>query len=239
MTESVVSLGVLHDLGQTRTAEQEKSLEIQEPSRSARGWNREEFAREQIRGLVRQVFFSNATRPARQVVFSALDGETDIFGICRNVGEALARETAANVAIAGRYPRIVSDNKDEEFADARKKLMPLHRIGIRIIKNLWLVPGAAIDADSGSSNSLNAYLGEVRREFEFSIVEAPPAGESDAVVAMGQFADGIVLVLSAERTRRVIARQVKNALEASRVRMLGTVLSDRQFPIPEGIYRRL
>jgi hypothetical protein len=28
-------------------------------------------------------------------------------------------------------------------------------------------------------------------------------------------------------------------LEASQVRILGTVLSDRVFPIPEGIYRRL
>jgi hypothetical protein len=239
MIKSAVSLGVLLDSGQTRTAEPAKRLETKESVRSPQGWNAKEFAHEQIRGLIRQLFFSNAIRPARQVVFSALDAETEMLQLCRNVGEALARETAASVAVVGKWPRTVSDKSGEEFAEAKKGLMPLHRIGIRMTQNLWLVPGPANDSDYASSNSLNSYLGEVRREFEFSVIQAPPAGESDAMTAMGQFADGVVLVLSAERTRRVVARQVKNALEATRIRILGTVLSDRQFPIPEGIYRRL
>jgi Mrp family chromosome partitioning ATPase len=79
----------------------------------------------------------------------------------------------------------------------------------------------------------------MRREFEYSIVEGPPAGESNEAMAMAQFADGIILVLSAQHTRRITARKIMEMLEASQVRILGTVLSDRVFPIPEGIYRRL
>ena len=90
-----------------------------------------------------------------------------------------------------------------------------------------------------TATSLHSYLGEVRREFEYSIVEAPPAGESNVATAMAQFADGIILVLSAHRTRRIMARKIKGVLEAAQARILGTVLSDRVFPIPEGIYRRL
>jgi Mrp family chromosome partitioning ATPase len=56
---------------------------------------------------------------------------------------------------------------------------------------------------------------------------------------MAQLADGIVLVLSAQHTRRITARKVKEQLEAAQARFLGTVLSDRVFPIPERIYRRL
>jgi Mrp family chromosome partitioning ATPase len=56
---------------------------------------------------------------------------------------------------------------------------------------------------------------------------------------MAQFADGIILVLSAQRTRRIMARKIKGMLEAAQARILGTVLSDRVFPIPDGIYRRL
>ena len=73
------------------------------------GWNPEDFAREQIRGLVRQVFFSNVERPVRQVVFSALDPETDVKSICRQVGEALALETAGGVAVVGKYPQVLRD----------------------------------------------------------------------------------------------------------------------------------
>jgi len=58
-------------------------------------------------------------------------------------------------------------------------------------------------------------------------------------MATAQFADGIILVVSAHRTRRIAARKIKEVLEAAQARILGTVLSDRIFPIPEGIYRRL
>jgi Mrp family chromosome partitioning ATPase len=56
---------------------------------------------------------------------------------------------------------------------------------------------------------------------------------------MAQFADGTVLVLSADRTRRVAARKIKEKLDGANARLLGVILSDRVFPIPEAIYRRL
>jgi hypothetical protein len=238
MSEGVASPRILRHFERTRAPVPEKCLAI-EDAHLARGWNPDEFSREQIRGLVRQVFFSNAVQPVRQVVFSALDVETDVRHLCRNVGEVLARETSDSVAVVGRCPWEVSQTNREDATATKNGKMPLHCVGIRVNGNLWLVPGAANGSDCPSSNSLNSYLGEVRREFEFSIVQSPPAAESDVATAMGQFADGVILVLSAERTRRAVARQVKDALQAGRVRILGTVLTDRQFPIPEGIYRRL
>jgi len=79
----------------------------------------------------------------------------------------------------------------------------------------------------------------MRKEFEYSIVEGPSAGESDLATAMAQFTDGIVLVLSAHGTRRIMARKVKDTIDAAHVHLLGTILSNRIFPIPERIYRRL
>jgi Mrp family chromosome partitioning ATPase len=87
--------------------------------------------------------------------------------------------------------------------------------------------------------SWKSYLWEMRREFEYSIVGEPFPGEWNEATAMARFADGIILVLSAHRTRRIRARTMKNKLEAAQAHILGTVLSDRTFPIPEGIYRRL
>jgi Mrp family chromosome partitioning ATPase len=89
------------------------------------------------------------------------------------------------------------------------------------------------------STSLNGYLAKVRREFEYSIVEGPPAGESSEAAALGRSADGIILIFEAHRTRRVVARKIKDTLDAADVRVLGIVLTRRKFPIPEGIYRSL
>jgi hypothetical protein len=241
MREGVLSAGVLRSSEVTSTA-QDASRPQATTLREPRGWNPENFAREQIRGLVRQVFFSTAARPVRQVVFSAAEPQTDLRSLCRRVGEALALETQGMVAVVGAYPRPVqeADTQHEELDERGiKDAMPLSQIATRVRPNLWLVPGAESYRDSMTAASLHLYLGDVRRQFEYSIVQGPPAGESDGATAMAQFADGIILVLSARRTRRAAARKIKAELEAAQVRILGIVLSDRAFPIPESIYRRL
>ena len=238
MKKEIVSDGLLRSQAASGgTAQESVQPEIRSLHTSSR-WNPENFARQQIRGLVRQVFFSNAVRPVRQVVFSALDPQTDVSNLCRSVGESLARETAASVAVVGEYPRSAKpESPAHESKPTSGDNLPLHKVATRLRGNLWLVPAAAADADS--STSLNSYLGDVRREFEFSIVQGAVAGESDEATATAQFADGIILVLSARHTRRATAQNVKQALEAAHVRILGTVLSDRAFPIPDAIYRRL
>jgi hypothetical protein len=210
---------------------------------AAGGWNPEDFAREQIRGLVRKVFLSKVERPVRQVVFSALDSETDVRNICRGVGETLAMETVGNVAIVGAYPRVLpgaETYQPEIVGQPERDANPqLRQSATRVQSNLWLVPGSDKDGDQGGTAALHSYMGEIRSVFEYSVVEGPPAGESNEAMATAQFADGIILVVSAHRTRRIAARKIKEVLEAAQARILGTVLSDRIFPIPEGIYRRL
>jgi hypothetical protein len=209
----------------------------------AEGWNPQDFAREQIRGLVRKVFFSNVEKPVRQVVFSALDAETDVKSICRSVGEALAVETLSNVAVVGEYPQVLPDAEmyrgETSARSPGNANSPPRLDAIRVRSNLWLAPAAERAGDRGGTALLHSHLGGIRREFEYSIVEGPPAGESNQATTMAQFADGIILVLSADRTRRITARKIVEMLEGAEARILGTVLSDRIFPIPDRIYRRL
>jgi protein-tyrosine kinase len=51
--------------------------------------------------------------------------------------------------------------------------------------------------------------------------------------------DGVVLVLKANSSRREAARQALNEMQSANVRVLGAVLNQRTFPIPEKIYKRL
>ncbi len=239
MREEVMSGAVLFP----RTSARAEVRPRERSASEAEGWNPEDFAREQIRGLVRKVFFSNVERPVRQVVFSAFDAETEVKSICRSVGEALAVETVSNVAVVGEYPQVLPDAEmyqgEMSARSPGNASSPPRPDAIRVRSNLWLVPAAAREADRGGTALLHAHLGELRREFEYSIVEGPPAGDSNQATAMAQFADGIILVLSADRTRRITARKIMEMLEAAEARILGTVLSDRIFPIPDRIYRRL
>ncbi len=198
-------------------------------------WDAEAFAEDQIRGLVRQAFSPALNPPVQQVVFSAIEPETDLQNLCRWVGEVLAREKLGEVAIIDESkvlpPERSSCNADAEL-QYRDGARPMRDFATKIQDNFWSVRAA----DPVDGSSLCARMADLRREFEYSIVTAPPALFS-RTLEMARFADGIILVLSAQRTRRVTALRVKNAL--AQARLLGTVLSDREFPIPASLYRRL
>jgi len=242
MSEGVVGAGLFESPPITRVCEPDEARLETRIARPERRWNPEHFAQEQIRGLVRQVFFSNQVRPVRQVVFSSVETETDLRTICRRVGEALAMETRASIAVAGAYPQMVRDFQVRTQAaaedDAGTQYSPLRQLATRVQANVWLIPSDASREDATSTQSLHSLLCNLRREFEYSIVEGPPAGEPNAA-AMAQLADGIILILSAHRTRHATARRIKETLEAAQAHILGAVLSDRVFPIPEKLYRRL
>jgi hypothetical protein len=233
MREGILNVEVLFG----RSTERESARQEQVNVKQAAGWNPEHFAREQIRSLVQHVFLSNGERRVRQVIFSALEPETDVRSVCQQVGDVLALETEANIAVVLQGAEASrAEGADRVAGDGSAGL---RQDACRLRSNLWQVPAVGTDRDRGTSALLHSHLGGIRREFEYSIVEGPAAGESNEATVMAQFADGIILVLSAHRTRRAMARKIKETLEAAQVRILGTVLSDRVFPIPERIYRRL
>jgi len=82
-------------------------------------------------------------------------------------------------------------------------------------------------------------LAELRNDFEYAVIHGPEAGASSESALLGQLAEGIILVIEAHNTRKATARKIKETLEDSQSRILGTVLSQRTFPVPEKLYRRL
>lgn len=223
----------------TGSMAQESPLLQVEVFRGPEVWNPEDFAREQIRGLVRRVFFTGGVRPVKQVVFSAAEPNTDVANICDQVGRALALDTRAHIAMVVRepwageleraHPRYVASGVIKSWST---------QVGI----NLWRVPGFGLREcreESGTRPYWHSCLAGLRIEFEYAVIHGPVAGISSEAAVLGQLADGIILVLGAHSTRRASARKIKETLEAAQARILGTVLSERVFPVPERIYRRL
>jgi hypothetical protein len=239
MRAAVMSTGWLGTAGERSVPTMDRSEPATTRLRSISPWNPETFAREQIRRLVRQVFLASAPQAIRQVVFSAVEPEADIGTICLRVGETLAIETPADVAVVAASPACASGFNPclhDSRNDPGDKGTALRRMATRLKGNLWLVPDEIARANS---TSLRTFLSDVRREFPYSILQGQAACESSVTAEIAQAADGLILVLSAQRTRRAAALKTKQMLEQAEVHILGTVLSDREFPIPERIYRRL
>jgi hypothetical protein len=222
-----------------RSSTWESALPAEMPDRAVDQWNPEDFAREQILSLVRRVFFANGDRPAKQVVFSAVERNIDVLSICDRVAKALAKQTIEHVALVdGDYGPV----EETCMRPSSLRSTSIKSRSTRIAVNLWRVPRAVIgEVNHGSGTGLHwlRLLEELRKEFEFVVIQGPAAGTSSEAALLGQLTDGIILVLDARSTRRAAARKAKETLDAAQCRMLGTVLTHRMFPIPERIYRRL
>ena len=127
-------------------------------------------------------------------------------------------------------------SRSEAFRDAIRTIMTQSDVSKLETNNEAAVVLTAADI---RRRDIDVRLVELRNEFEYSVIHGPAAGISSEAALLGELADGIILVLGANSTRRATARKIKDTLEATRSRILGTVLSERTFPIPERIYRRL
>ncbi len=235
MSECVVSVPPWSD----RSAESESVEEIASAQVETLDSKTDIFASRQIQSLVQYLFFRDDSRKIRHVAFSALDSRTDLHRLCRNIGETLAKETSSNIVILRSAPQTLHEVNRISEQMKRDDLKPLQKIATRIAENLWILGALARDPHESSTSGLLSYLGEVRREFEYSIVEESLVDPSNPSMAVERLIDGVVFVISARHTKRAVARTVKERLERAKVNILGTIVVDRTFPIPDSIYRRL
>jgi len=104
--------------------------------------------------------------------------------------------------------------------------------------------GAAVTREAGSSAQLDApafraAIDSLRDQFDFILVEAPPALESALAYAMGSICDGVVMLVEAEKTRWQVAESVAENLRKNGGNVLGVVLNKRRYHVPGFIYKHL
>jgi protein-tyrosine kinase len=90
-----------------------------------------------------------------------------------------------------------------------------------------------------SVDELRQCLSQLRGVFEYVLIDTPGTSICGNAAILSRVADAAILVIEANSTRRLTARKTKEALDAAGARLLGTVLHNRTFPIPDKLYRTL
>jgi Mrp family chromosome partitioning ATPase len=216
------------------TAEPQRASSLREPAAGPTLLRGNSIHDEQIRGLVQQLFFRQSPGLVRHVGFTAVDAGTETAQLCLDVAAVLSESGPSDVGLI----------------DARLQSEPLHTsLGLStgnrldaswlLAPRLWLAPRRKW-LDESSQRVWDPSLSRLRAvtlEFDFSILCLDPF--SWLTTRLSQTCNGVVMVLTANKTRRLVATQMYEQLRRARIPVLGTVLAERRFPVPASLYRNL
>lgn len=209
----------------------------------------DKLTREETLKLVQNVFLLKGDEAPRVVIFAGIDPGNGCSSVCAHVADVLASQKLGSVCIVDAnlrtpaLPEIYGVNNHYGLTDALSRKGSI-RDFTKIVRsdNLWLLSCGSLTPDSNespamlNSETMKTRINELRREFDYVLIDSAPLNTYADGVVLGQLTDGLVLVLEANSTRREAAARVADSLRAAQVRILGAVLNKRTFPIPESVY---
>ncbi len=77
------------------------------------------------------------------------------------------------------------------------------------------------------------------RCYSFVVIDAGASLQAPEAALLAGSADGVVMVVRANRTRREVIQKAVHVLSKTHCHLLGLVLNERRYPIPEFLYRRI
>jgi len=209
----------------------------------------DESQRDELAKVVQRLFLVPGADAAHTVVVAATESGSGCTWTCARMAEMLASQITASVCVVDANltaPGLHLQFQTENFrglSDALREPESIRKFAGQVSReNLWLVSSGADSANWQnllSSDRMRIRLAELRREFDYVIIDAPALNTANHGIVLGHASDGIVLVIKANASRREIARKAVQELESAQVRILGAVLNQRSFPIPQGIYNKL
>ena len=229
--------------GQTFDLDQTVKPALHAPVANQNGLSHHRRVNDEALRLVHQVFLSHSEQPPSVVVFAGMDHGNGCSEICASVAETLARDPLRSVCLVEanfRSPAaagLFGVPGSSGLTDALTRMGPI-RSFMRPLEypvNLWLLSCGTLHPDSPgllASRALPERIAELRQEFDFVIIDTPPVTRYADAIALGQLADGLVLVVVAGITRRDETTAAVASLRASKISILAAVLNKGASPVP-------
>jgi Mrp family chromosome partitioning ATPase len=205
--------------------------------------------REELLKLVQRLFLTPSQDATRVVLFAAIDSSNGCSSLCAVIARLLAESISGSVCLLeGNFrtptlPQVLGVDNHHGLADALRQEGAIRGFAKRIGPgDFWLVSSGSLGPDSLdllNGAHLKERIRELRSEFDYLLIDAPPLSAYADGMVLSRLVDGVVLVLEANGTRREAALRVTDSLRKSKIPVLGAVLNNRTFPIPAALYKRL
>lgn len=191
-------------------------------------------ASEAYRTLRTGLFYSLVDVPLKVVVVTSAGPREGKSTTCANLGVVLAQADKKTLLIDCDLRKPVAHKVFglRNFRGVVNVLVgehAVHEVWSEPLSNLKVVTSGPIPpnpAELLGSRRFAALLDQIRQEFDYVLIDAPPVEMVSDSSILSRQADGTLLVLDAQSTSRAALRQTIRSLDAVGVNILGTVLNN-------------
>jgi capsular exopolysaccharide synthesis family protein len=196
------------------------------------------LASEAYRILRTNLFYAAVDSPPKVIVLTAPGSGEGKTNVCANLGVVLAQANK-KVLILDCDWRKPTMHKVFELRNISGIVNVL--AGERRLEEVWQEPLSGLKMISAGppppdptglleSRSFAEVLDQVRREFDYVLIDTPPVKTFSDPLILSRRADGVLLVLDAQHTRKQAVRQAIHKLRNVDANIIGTIMNRAQSP---------
>lgn len=189
---------------------------------------------EAYRALRTNLSFYSLDNPIRSLVVTSAAGEEGKSTTIANLAVTLAQSGRRTILVDCdlRRPSLhaIFNLRQEpgltEMVLGQEEAAPLQETGV---ENLWLLPSGTLPpnpADLLGSKRVDQVINALLAQADMVLFDAPPVVAVTDAAVLGAKVDGVLLVVSAGKTRRDHAERAKEILEKAKVRIVGATLTN-------------
>lgn len=198
--------------------------------------------------LACQIRFFFNQKKMKVFLFTAPDGGEGTTTVVSNLGLCLAKDFKKKVLIIDTHYHHPGVHKNFQnlvspgLVEVLSGKLALSQATREVTPNLWIL--AAGDGQADLENFLDSQkmaevLKEAKENFEIILIDCADLRHHRDAISQGNFVDGIVLVVSEGKTRRPAIAAVAAPLKGNNFNIVGAVLNNRTFALPQWVYERI
>lgn len=197
-------------------------------------------AAEELRRLAQSIALS-AHAGQHVLAFCGVTGADRSELVCMRAAELLAFSFGYGVCVLDANPSTAPPTRMGWVTGNPSKIMRLSRPPSRGTGSLSLLGKNQVASflhTGARGDLLRERLSDLRQSFDYVLISAPRPRDSRFTAVASQV-DGVILAVEAGSARRGSALRAKRTIEAAQGRLIGTVLTERRFPIPQWLFELL
>ncbi len=191
-------------------------------------------AAEAYRTLRTNLLYATVDTPPKVVVLTSPGPREGKSTTCANLGVALAQADESVLLIDCDFRRPVIHGifglrnlrGVVNYLAGERGLLDVWQEPIPGLKVLTVGPRPPNPAELLGSRRFAEFLGQMRKEFDHVLIDAPPVGLVSDPAILATLSDGVLLVLDSRDIRKRSLLQSMRSLEAVGANILGTVINN-------------